>query len=282
MPYRWNRARVRATALLLLGLLTTPAALAEKTRNMIQGELTDWYFANTFGTGVYRIGDRTVTILTLPLSYTLREPDDDRWGIRLKLPLSLGLYSLDNAVDDVLNRNFATFAAMPGVEFEKEIGRNWVVKPTFSGGYAQDVSKGNRSTLYELGLRSSWGRSFERVDFVLGNALLYAGNAAQDGITQHLGLLSTGLNFIMPTGGALAGRASNFGVHVVHYLFFNDIDFFLTSESRRSVNQQYEVAFTFGTYRPLEIFGATFDRIGVGFRAGENFFAVRLVTGFVY
>jgi hypothetical protein len=142
---------------------------------MIQGELTDWYFANTFGTGVYSIGDRTVTILTLPLSYTLREPDDDRWGIRLKLPLSLGLYSLDNAVDDVLNRNFATFAAMPGVEFEKEIGRNWVVKPTFSGGYAQDVSKGNRSTLYELGLRSSWGRSFERVDFVLSDEGVDAG-----------------------------------------------------------------------------------------------------------
>ena len=52
------------------------------------------------------------------------------------------------------------------------------------------------------------------------------------------------------------GRAANFGVHVVHYAFFNRLDFVFTQETRRSISQQYEVAFTVGTYRPVDVAAA--------------------------
>ena len=274
--------RSRASGWCGLFLAATAALLAPDLRANDTTADTDWYFATTLGTGVYRFGDRTVTVARLPFGRTLRQPDEDRWGIRLKLPVSVGLYNLDNPVNDVLDRNFATLAVMPGIELEREVARNWVLKPTASVGYAQDVVRGNRSTLYEVGTRSAWRHSFERVDFILGNALLYAGNVAQDGVSQNFGVLSTGLNFIIPTGGLLMNRASNFGVHFVHYLYFDHLAFALSEDRRRMVTQQYEMAFTFGTYLPAEVFGFALDRIGIAFRGGQDFQAFRLVTGFMY
>lgn len=270
--------------LALLACLTgLPSAFAQvQARNFTASESVDWYYATTFGTGIYKIGDRTVTMVKLPFERELREPEDDTWGVRLKLPVTLGFQTLSNAFEDVLNRNVATVSVMPGVELEKELKPNWWVKPTASFGLAQDLLGGERSTLYEVGARSLWSRSFQRVDFSLGNALLYAGNVAQDGLTQHLGVFSTGFNFLLPAGGVLLDRAANVGVHLVHYAFFNRVDFLVDETARRSVSQQYEVAVTVGTYRPIELLGFELQRIGIGVRLGEGLVAIRLVTGFLY
>lgn len=268
---------------LLCCLTGLPSAVAQtQTRNFAASESVDWYYATTFGTGVYKIGDRTVTMLRLPFEREWREAEDDTWGIRLKLPVTLGFQTLSNAFEDVLNRNVATVSVMPGIELEKELRPNWWVKPTASYGAAQDLLSGARSTLYEVGVRSLWSRAFYRVDFSLGNALLYAGNVAQDGLTQHLGVFSTGFNFLLPAGGVFLDRAANVGVHFVHYAFFNRIDFLVDETSRRSVSQQYEFAMTVGTYRPIQLMGFELQRIGVGVRLGEGLTAIRLVTGFLY
>ncbi len=258
-----------------------PAAGAER-RSFAPSEEVDWYFASTFGTGVYRVGDRTVSVVRLPFERALRDPDDTRWGVRLKLPVTAGFHSVSDAFEDVVHRNVATLAFLPGLEFEKEVLPNWWLKPTASFGMAQDLVGGGHSTLYEIGARSLWNRSFQHVDFSLGNALLYAGNVAQDGLTQHLGVLSTGLNFVVPAGGVLLDRAANLGMHFVHYAYFNRVDFMLDQTSRRSVDQQYEIAVTVGTYRPIDILGFEMQRIGLGVRFGEGLIAVRLVTGFLY
>ncbi len=278
------RAGLGAAFLALLCCFTgLPSAVAQtQTRNFAASESVDWYYATTFGTGVYKIGDRTVTMLRLPFEREWREAEDDTWGIRLKLPVTLGFQTLSNAFEDVLNRNVATVSVMPGIELEKELHPNWWVKPTASYGAAQDLLSGARSTLYEVGVRSLWSRAFYRVDFSLGNALLYAGNVAQDGLTQHLGVFSTGFNFLLPAGGVFLDRAANVGVHFVHYAFFNRIDFLVDETSRRSVSQQYEFAMTVGTYRPIQLMGFELQRIGVGVRIGEGLTAVRLVTGFLY
>jgi hypothetical protein len=277
-------ARLGTALLAVLSCLAgVPSALAQtQARNFTASESVDWYYATTFGTGVYKIGDRTVTMLRLPFEREMVEPEDGTWGIRLKLPVTLGFQTLSNAFEDVLNRNVATVSAMPGIEFEKEIRPNWWVKPTASFGAAQDLLGGQRSTLYEVGVRSLWSRAFYRLDFSLGNALLYAGNVAQDGLTQHLGVFSTGFNFLLPAGGVLFDRAANVGVHFVHYAFFNRVDFLLDETSRRSVSQQYEFAMTLGTYRPIELMGFELQRIGLGVRLGEGLVAIRLVTGFLY
>jgi hypothetical protein len=256
--------------------LTTPSGVAEP------GQLIDWYYASTFGTGFYRVGDRTVGVLRIPLSWELRPDTDEQWGLRFKLPVTLGLYNLSTVVEDVLGRNFATASVMPGIEWRKEIAHNWVLKPTASIGLATSPGVGDRSSLWEVGTRSLWSRSFRRFDFSLGNALLYAGNVATDGVSQNFGVLSTGLNFVVPIGGRLWERPTNVGFHLVHYAFFNRLEFVFGDRTGRNLSHQVELAMTLGTYQPVRIFGGDFDRIGIGVRFGEELFAVRLVTGFLY
>lgn len=269
-----------------LALLTCALAHAQQTRDFTQIDserVIDWYYASTFGTGVYSIGDRTVFVARLPFGLSLRESDAEHWGVRLKLPVTLGLYRIPNQFDDVFERtNFAAASVLPGVEFERQLTPRWTIRPTVSLGYGRDLGSSVSSRIWEVGTRSLYTVPLRDLDFVLGNALLYAGSNATTGTTQNLGIFSTGLNFIIPTGKELMGRPTNVGIHFIYYAYFNRLDFFLDANDRREIDQQYELAMTLGSSRPFDLFGFSFDRIGVGFRVGDDFFAIRLLTGFLY
>ncbi len=276
---------VRSVLLVWLAMLSASEARAQ-TRDFTQinaERVIDWYYAATFGTGVYQIGDRTVLVARLPFGLRLRESDEDHWGIRLKFPVTVGVYRVPNQFEDVLDRsNFAAVSVLPGVEFERQMSSQWVLRPTGSFGYGHDFSEGVGSRIWEVGVRSLYTVPLRQGEFILGNALLYAGSNTTTGATQNLGIFSMGLNFIQPTGKELLGRPTNFGLHFIYYAYFNRLDFFLDANERRRVDQQYEVAMTLGASKPFDILGFSLDRIGIGFRVGDDFLAIRLVTGFLY
>lgn len=281
---------MRLTASLLRGLLVAAACLpawAQAQQRNISGEvpreqLVDWYYAATFGTGVYTIEGRTVYVFRTPLSYRLREADADRWGLKLKAPVTVGLYDLEKPLDDILSQNFATVSILPGVEFDKAITERWILRPTASFGYGQDVVNGVSARIWELGVRSLYTIPRRGWDFSLGNALLYAGSRTNEDVQSTTGVFSTGLNFVFPLGKTIAGQPGNFGVHLVHYLFFNKLDFLLTDERTTGLRQQYEFAMSVGTYSPVSVFGFQMDRIGLSVLMGEDFSAVRFMTSFLY
>ncbi|MCW5623184.1 MAG: hypothetical protein KIT73_00500 [Burkholderiales bacterium] len=268
--------------LAIVSALVAISTHAQERSPQPRGELIDWTYASTFGTGIYNVGGRTVTVFRVPFSHRLRMPDDDQWGIRLKAPVTVGLYSLDRPIGDLFDDNFATVSVLPGIEFEKEILPNWTLRPTVSYGLGQDVIQGNWSQIWEIGARSLYRIPLRQSELSISNAMLYSGNRASDGVRQNYGVFATGFNFIVPTGKRLLDRPSNIGVHLIHYLFFNQVDFFLQSEGRKTVAQQYEVAFSFGTYTPIKVLGIDFDRIGVGFRTGQDFYAIRIFTDFIF
>ena len=79
--------------LILLFALAAGAALPAhgQTRAVQdQQDLINWYYAATFGTGVYAAGDRTVAVIQLPISYTLVPISEDRYGLTLKVPVTFG------------------------------------------------------------------------------------------------------------------------------------------------------------------------------------------------
>ena len=266
---------------LALGLSSGVAPAQERASN--QTQLIDWSYATTFGTGVYTIGSRTVTVVRIPLSLRLLAPDDDgTWGVRLKLPVTFGIYNIPNSVNDLFNTSVATVSALPGIEFVKRITPRWSIRPTFSYGFGQDVTSGNHTTLYEVGARSLYRIPMREGEISIANALLFSGNNPADGPRQNFGVFATGLNFIFPIGDAFVGRPANTGVHFIHYLFFNQLDFFVNPETRRRINQQYEIAVTLGTYVPFSVYGFELDRVGIGIQAGEGLVAIRLVSGFIF
>ncbi len=83
----WHRKLVVAAAC----LAAIPGVQAQTRTVEDDQELINWYYAATYGTGIYTAGDRTVGVLKIPVSRTLRESGDDQWGLRLILPLTLGV-----------------------------------------------------------------------------------------------------------------------------------------------------------------------------------------------
>lgn len=273
-----------AIAALALALCTAEAA-AQRPQTRFEDvppeRLVDWYYASTFGTGAYRIGDRTVFVGRLPLSWKLQESGEKQWGIKLKMPVSVGVYDVSSAFSDILASNYGTLTVLPGVEFEKRVNPRWKLRPTASLGYGHDAANGVGATVWEAGVRSLYSLPMPRTDLEISSAVLFAGYESRPA-RQQLGILGLGLGWILPTGKDLLGQPTNLGLHFNYYLYFDRLDFFLDPEGRRTVPQQFELALTLGTYQPLKILGFETDRIGVAIRGGEGLLAIRLVSGFLF
>ncbi len=266
-----------------VSLAVSATDTAAQTRSEIDNQRVDWSYASTFGTGIYTIGNRTVTVLRMPLSLRWRTPDDDgRWGIRLKLPITVGYYDVPNDLGDLFSNNFATVSALPGIEFEKRITPRWTVKPTVSYGVGQDLNTGSRSALHEIGVRSVYRIPVREGEVSITNAFLYSGSSPRDGERQNFGVLATGMHFIFPIGEVYLGGPANAGVHFIHYLFFDRLDFAVNQDTRSRITQQYEIAVTLGTYQAISFYGIELDRIGIGVQGGEGLLALRLVSGFIF
>ena len=88
---------VGTLACLILVLFTQQAA-AQVTRQT--KELPHVAYGAIFGTGIYNINDRTVTLFRIPFSYQIRDLTEDDFGIKLRLPVTISLSDFD--FDDIL------------------------------------------------------------------------------------------------------------------------------------------------------------------------------------
>ena len=101
-------------------LCTMSTAYAAEPSARTVGLLFNWYYTTSFGTGVYSIGETTVTAVALPFYYTMREANETDWGWRLTAPVTIAagnfdLYNPDiSQIDDI---RLAALSVMPGLEF---------------------------------------------------------------------------------------------------------------------------------------------------------------------
>ena len=269
---------------LLAGLLAAPLAQAQQAQPRFvqdRGELVNWYYAATFGTGVYTSGDRTVAVLQLPLSYTLREPKEDRWGLRVTLPVSVGFY--DYHFDDIFNQGLpdglSTMSFVPGLELEKQITSRWRLKPYVSAGAGWELNGAEYAWIYDVGLRSRFRIGEDKgVEFALVNRLSLAGYDPNDGSRQPLGYLAIGLDIVVPTQAEVLERPIIFSITPAYYHYFRRLHFAEFSDADNSIGEEFELAISVLTRRPFSIFGIEVDRIGIAVRNGEGVTGYRLFT----
>jgi hypothetical protein len=70
---RYAHRLLQAASIIILGigfLKAAPAAPAAEVSSVTVGELYNWYYATTFGTGVYIVGEASVSVIAIPFSYT--------------------------------------------------------------------------------------------------------------------------------------------------------------------------------------------------------------------
>ena len=119
-----------------------------------------WAYAPSLGAGVYRLGDGTeAQTYRGNFSVPLRdrpESADERAGIRLLLPIAIGLQNIDDdalPVDRPSDRiEHAGF--LPGVELEYRVGERWTLRTRAQAGRAEELEGMEQSArLAAVGLR---------------------------------------------------------------------------------------------------------------------------------
>jgi len=244
-------------------------------------DLINWYYAATYGTGIYSAGDRTVGVLKIPLSRTLRASSDDQWGLRLLLPVTLGFYDfgLDSVVGDGLPDRIGTFSFVPGIEFEKRVVPRWLLKPYVTAGMGWELDGGGSAVIYDAGLRSRFRLGEHReTAFSLVNLLSLAGYNPSGGPNEPLGLFAIGVDIEAPFPGTLFGRPVVLSVLPVYYYYFSRLSFTEFVDPVNKLHEQAELAVSVLAKQPFKVLGINVDRFGVAIRYNADLQGFRLFT----
>jgi hypothetical protein len=156
-----------------------------------------WAYAAAFGSGVYRLGDGTeAQTYRGNFSVSLRDAREDRAGVRLLLPVALGVQNLD---DDALppgrgSDGLEHAGFLPGVELEHLLGERWTLRTRAQLGYAKELEGAEQSArLAAVGVRSrvefdeAWGNP------ALINGILWTGFDSSAGQRNSLVRMTAGV-----------------------------------------------------------------------------------------
>ncbi len=269
--------------LLLLVALTAAAGLpAYGQTRAVQDrqDLINWYYAATFGTGVYTAGDRTVAAIQLPISRVLRPVGEGRYGLQLKIPVTLGVYdyTFDAAFSGEYPDQVSTVSVMPGLEWELPLSRRWTLKPYFSAGLGQELSGRESALIYDFGIKSRFLVGEDKgVEFALVNVLTAAGYRPRGGPAQPFGVFAVGLDMVM-TNQILFGREAFIGFTPSYYYYFNKISFAEINDVDNRLREQVELAISVMSRKPWSLKYFDVDRVGLAIRSSSQVFGVSLFT----
>ncbi|MGD2139833.1 MAG: hypothetical protein PVH25_05520 [Burkholderiales bacterium] len=244
-------------------------------------ELLNWYYAATYGTGIYSAGDRTVVVLQAPFSFSLRESSEDQWGLRITLPISLGFYDFDlgEVVDNGLPSRVSTVSVVPGLEFEKRVTPRWLLRPYASTGYGWELGGDESAWIYDVGVRSRYELWVHRETvFSLLNWLSLAGYTPSGGAHQPLGLFAIGVDMEVPTNATLFGRRVAVSIAPIYYYYFAKLDFAIVDDPDNKLNEQSEIAISVVPEQPFRVLDIDVNRVGIAFRVTQDLTGFRIFT----
>jgi hypothetical protein len=269
-------------SLLVLPLTPTPLYGQEiDDQNQI-----NWYYAHEFGTGAYKVGDTTVEIFRVPISYTLRAKTDHRWGVKFILPFTFGYhnfkYEVKDIIDKIFEEDFASVTITPGMELEIPFFYDSTMFPYLYAGYGDETSGGTNAWIYGSGLRILNDYQWRTSKVVLGGAFTYSGYNSSDGQKRATTSLRFGVNMITPFNVKVLNRTPAVGVHFIMFFYFDELDFESEERQPLELTNEYEVAVTLGTKRPMSFLGMDFDRFGLAYRWSDELRAIKLIASFPF
>jgi hypothetical protein len=251
-----------------------------------EANLVNWYYAHEFGTGAYKVGDTTVQIFRIPIAYTLRPVQESRWGVKFVLPFTFGYHNfnfdLGDVVDKILEEDFATVTVTPGVELSIPFYWRTVLYPYVYAGYGDESSNGTNAWIYGSGIRTLRELRWRTASIAVGGAFTFSGYNSSDNQRRATSALRIGVNMITPFNTRLFNRIPTWGWHFITFFYFNELDF--ESEERQpiEINNEYELALTLGTKKPMSFLGMDFDRFGLAYRWSTDLQAIKLIASFPF
>jgi hypothetical protein len=230
---------------------------------------------------------RTALILRAPITVKLRDERDHAFGVRLKVPFTLGWFNLDE--DDVFDTEFEQVGAAsiaPGVEFHIPIVRRadvirWKIIPFGHAGVAWDFDGEETAGVAVVGIASRAEWPWGRREIVLWNELLYATNFRNDILLDDdFARFRTDLEFRLPV------RAGPVHTDAVGLLFLNEFYFnevgFNRPQSFVELRKRWELGVTYGPMARRTVWRIPLPRVGVSYRFGQGVTGVVLRFRFRY
>lgn len=262
-------------------LAVLPVAGAQTRAVEDEQDLINWYYAATYGTGVYSAGDRTVGVLQVPLSFHLRESSEEQWGLRITLPVSFGFYDfdLDEVVDNGLPSRLNTLSVLPGIEFEKEVTPHWLLKPYVSAGAGLELGGEESAWIYDVGLRSRYLiGEHKRSALSLVNRLSLAGYYPNGGPYEPLSLFAIGFDIEIPIRRPIFNRSARVSILPAYYYYFKKLGFSEINDKDNTIQEQTELMISLLAKEPFTVLGIDVDRIGIAFRNNEDVSGFNIFT----
>ena len=274
---------LRSAVLFTLAALLSLPAGAQTAAPLSAGEksVANFAFATQLGSGIYTIDGRTIQIYRLPIAYTVRPETENRWGLKLTFPVTIGFYDFEpmDVLDTGVPENLDTVSLVPGLEFRVPI-KKVLLKPFFEAGVAREGSQDTVVAIYSFGLRAFTGFTAGKFDIDLGNALLWSAvDPTEDGGEKDsFRSLQTSVRARHGMGIGFKGRELEWGLYASGELYVDVPDFPLASaDSDR--NAQYEVGATIDVRDKLKIWKFKLPGLGLGYRFGPGTDAIRFVIG---
>ena len=274
-------AVVRLGLLFALAVCAALPAHGQTRAVQDQQDLINWYYAATFGTGVYAAGDRTVAVIQLPISYALVPISEDRYGLTLKIPVTFGFYdySFDAVFVGDLPNQLSTLSVMLGLEWELPLTHRWTLRPYFSGGAGRELSGAESALIYDYGLKSRFLLAEDKgVEFALVNSLTAAGYRPRNAPSQPFGVFAVGLDIVIPTNRVLFGRDALIGFTPIYYYYFNQLKFAKVNDADNRIGEEFELALSVMSRKPWSLKYFDVDRVGFAIRTSKDVVGVSLIT----
>ena len=246
-----------------------------------QQPIANFSFASQLGAGVYAVDGRSVQIYRLPFEWELRPPTQDRVGLDITLPVTLGFYGfrVQDVVDEGLPKSVDTFSFLPGLEVSRLAGPQWRLAAFVEVGVATVHADSTANLIYAGGLRA-------RHDLRLGDfhtryaaQLLYAGSEVTGHADDTMLRLSNGIDALRRTAMSMRGETVDYGPYVLSEWYFKRPAAPISSPTSTMSAFEWEVGVTLGTVHTSHIWKLPIPRIGLGYRFGSGLSIVRLVFG---
>jgi hypothetical protein len=282
-----SRLPFKQRIIALLVLLCSPIGIASCPRGVKAEDKrnpTNYSYFSEFGTGAYDTDDRTGTAIQVPFSHQLRPIQDSQSGLKLLLPVTVGILSVNptDAAGTTVPTDFSILSVVPGLEIQIPVNQNWTLKPFGKIGIAWNTSGDESALVYSTGLKSSVEFPWRDFIFTLGNALILDGDKVSGEERNDFTSVAIALDAFYPLGMALRGRETHIGGWIGYYYYLDDLQFERAGGKPLRIDHEFEIAVTFGTYAAIPVGFLRFKRVGIAYRFSGDLKVYRLVFEFPF
>lgn len=275
-----------AIPFLLLGISSIPG-WSQEIEEPEPGDLSNYAYTQEVEFGGYSVGEQEVQTITAPFSYVIRPlNDENKWGFRLRFPVSVGVYNLnlpEFIEGQITLDRLSAITVVPGGEFLVPLSKRWMLKPRADLGFGKDLKGGDLILIGGGGIKALYSRPVKAVTMSVGPGVRYLFSDSSSGLNDDdFALLEAGLDTRFPLWFDIGKRSTDSSVYVVVRHYFRKLVFGQVEGEPITIDDHFEVGWTFGTDPPMRLWGVNISRIGIGYRFGESLRGIRIKFGFPF